>query len=171
MEDKFILDACCGSRMFWSNKKHPNVLYIDKRVREIGFAIKGDKREIKPDKVMDFRKMDFKNNSFKLIIFDPPHIIRNSEAGVYSKVYGILDKDTWKEDIKKGFDECWRVLDDYGTLIFKWSESSIKLKEVLEVVEKEPLIKHNGKNTTYWMCFMKIPDDVIVEKGEVKDEI
>ena len=24
---KKILDACCGGRMFWFDKKHPNVLY------------------------------------------------------------------------------------------------------------------------------------------------
>lgn len=27
--EKFILDACCGSRMFWFNKAHPNAVYMD----------------------------------------------------------------------------------------------------------------------------------------------
>ena len=26
-----ILDACCGGRMFYFEKNHPNVLYIDRR--------------------------------------------------------------------------------------------------------------------------------------------
>lgn len=26
-----ILDACCGSRMFWFDKNNPNVLFMDKR--------------------------------------------------------------------------------------------------------------------------------------------
>lgn len=26
-----ILDACCGSRMFWFDKENPNCLFIDKR--------------------------------------------------------------------------------------------------------------------------------------------
>jgi hypothetical protein len=26
-----ILDACCGSRMFWFDKGNPNCLFIDKR--------------------------------------------------------------------------------------------------------------------------------------------
>jgi len=166
MENKFILDACCGSRMFWNNKRHPNTLYIDKRIREKGFVIKGDKREVLPDIQMDFRKLDFKDKTFKLVVFDPPHIIRNGEKGIYSKVFGILDKDTWKEDIKKGFEECWRVLEDYGTLIFKWSESNIKSKEVLDLFIEEPLIKHGGMNTTKWFCFMKIPE---TQKGEEKN--
>ena len=31
MEDKFILDACCGSKMFWFDKKQPNTKFIDIR--------------------------------------------------------------------------------------------------------------------------------------------
>ena len=27
-----ILDACCGSRMFWFDKDHKDTLYMDKRV-------------------------------------------------------------------------------------------------------------------------------------------
>jgi len=29
--DKPILDACCGSRMFWFNQKDPRVLFVDNR--------------------------------------------------------------------------------------------------------------------------------------------
>lgn len=32
--DKIILDACCGSRMFWFNKKHPNAIFADIRDEE-----------------------------------------------------------------------------------------------------------------------------------------
>ena len=154
---KFILDACCGGRMFWENKNHPNVLYIDNRKREKGFVIKGDKREVNPDIQMDFRNLKFSNNTFKMVVFDPPHIIRSSEAGIYTRVFGHLNKDTWKDDLKQGFKECWRVLDDFGVLIFKWSESQIKSKEVLNLFEEKPLIKHGGMKTTKWFCFMKIP--------------
>lgn len=28
---KLILDACCGSRMFWFNKHNPLALFVDKR--------------------------------------------------------------------------------------------------------------------------------------------
>jgi len=34
--DKFILDACCGGRMFWFDKHHPNALYIDNRSVKAG---------------------------------------------------------------------------------------------------------------------------------------
>ena len=28
---KQILDACCGSRMFWFNKEHPAAVFMDNR--------------------------------------------------------------------------------------------------------------------------------------------
>lgn len=54
-------------------------------------------------------------------------------------------------------DECMRVLEDYGILIFKWSETSIKKKELLKVLEKEHLFGHpNGSRIgTHWFCFIK----------------
>lgn len=32
--DKIILDACCGSRMFWFDKKNPLTLFVDIRDEE-----------------------------------------------------------------------------------------------------------------------------------------
>ena len=159
--NKFILDACCGGRCFWFNKEHPNTLYIDNRIRERGHDEHRPNHTIKPMIVMDFRNLDLPDKSFKLVVFDPPHIIAKPDSFRMVKQYGNLNKDTWKDDIKQGFDECWRVLDDYGTLIFKWNEVSIKKKEILEVIQKEPLFGHpNGsKIPTHWFCFMKIPED------------
>lgn len=65
----------------------------------------------------------------------------------------------WPQMIHDGFAECMRVLDDYGTLIFKWSEVQIPLKKVLEAIGHEPLFGHrSGKNMkTHWLAFMKMP--------------
>ncbi len=159
---KIILDACCGGRMFWYNKKHPNVMYIDKRVREKGFFGLRPNFEVQPDIVADFRDLPFDDNSFKLVVFDPPHIIRESdeEDAYFKKRYGCLRKDSWESDIKKGFSECFRVLEDYGTLIFKWSELSVKLKDVVALSPVEPLFghKHGSRLKNHWLCFMKIPN-------------
>lgn len=154
---KKILDVCCGSRMFWFNKQHPDAIYIDKREYSKGFDKSRPNRELHPDMIMDFRKLDFPDKSFKLIVMDPPHLIGKEDSCNMIKAYGSLNKETWKEDIKKGFDEAWRVLEDDGILIFKWNESSIKRKEILEVIGIEPLFGHpNGsKIPTHWFCFMK----------------
>ncbi len=82
----------------------------------------------------------------------------------FTKRYGRLKKDTWRDEIKKGFDECWRVLEDYGILIFKWNEFDIKKKEVLDVIGKDPLFGHTtnrATKNTHWLCFMKIPNNTI----------
>ena len=60
--DKYILDACCGGRMFWFDKYHPNVLYVDKRVMqptEVGHGKHKRIRKCLPDKIVDFRDMPF----------------------------------------------------------------------------------------------------------------
>lgn len=162
MEDKFILDVCCGGKAFWFNKMHPNVIYQDIRKEEKGFLKTRLNYEVKPDIINDFRDMkNFCDKRFKLIIFDPPHMLTGKAGtGFMCQKYGSLNKKTWKEDLKKGFDECWRVLEDYGILIFKWSSVSIKLGEVLKIFDKQPLFGHpTGKNgNTMWFCFMKIPE-------------
>lgn len=159
MKDKFILDACCGPRMFWFNKKHPNTLYIDIREEKTGYIKSRRYRKVDPDIIMDFRDLKFKDKTFKLVVWDPPHRSDFTETSIMAKNYGILKRETWQYDLKKGFDECWRVLEDYGILIFKWNERQIKLKTILNIFKKEPLFGHpvGSKIDTHWMCFMKIP--------------
>lgn len=164
MENKFILDACCGGRMMWFNKNNENVLYVDNRVCPKGH-IKYDQaknHEVSPDVVMDFRDLKFKDNSFKLVVFDPPHIIEACDReGYQRKKYGVFHPETWEEDLRQGFNECWRVLDVYGTLIFKWNEISKSVSQIIKTIGREPLFGHkSGKQSkTHWMCFMKFPTE------------
>lgn len=71
-----------------------------------------------------------------------------------AKKYGKLDATSWPIDIKQGFDECMRVLDKDGILIFKWNEEQIKLKQILDLIEYIPLIG-NKRAKTHWLVFMK----------------
>lgn len=156
---KFILDACCGGRMMWFNKNHPNTIYIDNRKTFKGYVNGKPNHIVDPDFIMDFRKLEFKDKSFKLVFFDPPHVFANeNNNSTFIKCFGRLNKKTWEKDIKLGFDECWRVLDDYGVLIFKWSECNVQLKKLIEVIGKEPLVRsmRRGLSKTHWLCFMKI---------------
>lgn len=153
MLDKPILDACCGSRMFWFNKKNDKVVYMDNRQLKDTLC-DGRKLEVNPDVIADFRDIPYPDKSFKLVVFDPPHLIKAGENSWLAKKYGKLS-DTWKEDINQGFNECMRVLDDYGVLIFKWNEDQVKLKDVLKVIDKEPLFG-NKRSKTHWLAFMKM---------------
>jgi ubiquinone/menaquinone biosynthesis C-methylase UbiE len=73
------------------------------------------------------------------------------------KKYGVLDSENWREDISEGFAECFRVLKANGTLIFKWNEVSVPLKEILALTSQKPVLGHpSGKRMgTHWVLFMK----------------
>lgn len=153
VNNKRILDACCGSRMFWFNKKHKDVLFMDNR-KEHTTLCDGRTFIVKPDLVADFRKMPFADETFYHVVFDPPHLIKAGENSWLATKYGVLDSKTWKEDIKQGFKECMRVLKVNGTLIFKWSDNQINTAEVLRVIEDKPLYGYKRGNSIF-LVFIK----------------
>lgn len=156
MLTKPILDACCGSRMFWFNKEHPRALFMD--IRKTGKIKASDGRSINvsPDIVADFREMPFPSETFHLVVFDPPHLRGAGKNGWMAQKYGSLGSD-WKDLIGRGFKECMRVLKPSGTLIFKWNEHSIKVSDLIKVLGQEPLFGHKTlqSSKTIWMAFMK----------------
>lgn len=155
LKDKIILDACCGSRMFWFDKQNPEVLFTDIRTEEHTLC-DGRTLEIKPDMEMDFTQMPFEDGTFKMVVFDPPHMNKLGKNTWMAQKYGVL-LPSWETDIRAGFEECMRVLKTDGVLIFKWNEAQITLNKVLEVIKTKPLFGHvTGKHgRTIWMCFMK----------------
>lgn len=150
--EKIILDACCGSRMFWFNKKNPKTVFMDNRtVHDI--LSDGRHLDIEPDIMGDFRDIPFPDNSFYMVVFDPPHLLRAGDKSWLAAKYGKLSA-TWREDLKQGFSECMRVLKPHGSLIFKWNEEQVKLSEILSVIGYEPLFG-NKKGRTHWLVFLK----------------
>lgn len=150
-----ILDATCGGRMMWFDKKNPRCLYVDKRKLETKLC-DGRKFEIAPDMLADFTALPFPDESFYLVVFDPPHLLRIGNNAYMAIKYGKLAGD-WRDVIKSGFDECMRVLRPNGTLIFKWNETQIPTSEVIKAIGKIPLFGHpSGRMAnTHWMTFMK----------------
>ncbi len=154
--DKLILDACCGSRMFWFDRNNPNVLFADIR-NEQHTLCDGRDLQIRPDIEMDFTNMPLEDNTFKMVVFDPPHLHKLGKNSWLAKKYGKL-LPTWELDIKAGFDECMRVLQPTGILVFKWNESEINVQDVLKLIPYIPLFGHTtGRQAkTIWMAFMKL---------------
>lgn len=150
---KKILDACCGSKMFWFDKENKDTIFMDNRYYEDTLC-DGRILKINPDIIADFRHMPFENESFYLVVFDPPHLLKAGENSWLAKKYGKLKLDTWKNDIRQGFNECMRVLKQNGTLIFKWNEEQIKLNEVLTTIDFKPLFG-NKRSKTHWLVFIK----------------
>lgn len=163
---KSVLDPCCGSRMFWFDRAHPNVVFGDARSESIVVTDRSHDQDgtrtltIEPDFLMDFRDLPYSDGSFKVVVFDPPHLVRAGPRSWLAAKYGKLGPD-WREDIRKGFAECFRVLEDHGVLIFKWNETQIKVAEILALTERRPLFGNvSGKRSnTHWICFMKLAQE------------
>ncbi len=110
-----ILDACCGGRMFYFDKEDERVVFQDIRCEDVTLS-DGKIFKVRPDIVADFRNMPWPDNTFQLVVFDPPHMVYYSRSNsghekkgdMYAK-YGELRKD-WRECIEQGFRECFRVL-------------------------------------------------------------
>ena len=159
-----ILDACCGARMMWFNAKDSRCLFGDIRdeslvVTDRTHIANGSRSiHIHPDVRFDFRSLPFPDDTFYLVAFDPPHLLRAGPKSWMAAKYGKLGQD-WRLDMKTGFSEMFRVLRPYGTLIFKWNETQIPLSEILACTNQRPLFGHRtGKQSrTHWVTFMKEP--------------
>jgi hypothetical protein len=162
---KPILDATCGSRTIWFDKKCSNAIFLDNRVEHDTAIWKSTKNDsvrtlsVEPDMVADFTDMPFEDGAFKLVVFDPPHLINVGDNAWMKKKYGRLPHD-WQPLIHDGFWECMRVLEPYGVLIFKWSEIQVSTRDVLDAIGTDPLFGHRSgkKMNTHWMTFMKLPE-------------
>ena len=153
---KPILDVACGGKMFYFDKNDSRVLFCDKRKISTTLC-DGRLFEVNPDILADFTQLPFESNSFKLVVFDPPHLLHKSDSPItgYQQIkYGAGD---WEEMLTKGFAECFRVVEPQGILIFKWNETDIKVSEVLKCTPEKPIFGHkSGKaSKTHWICFMK----------------
>lgn len=149
--------------MFWFDRSDDRVLFGDIRSERHELKDKSSKGGfrsliIEPDQVMDFRNMPFPDDQFYLVVFDPPHLVRNGKRGWLAKKYGKLET-SWREDIAAGFRECFRVLRPGGTLVFKWNENDIPVREILDLTPEKPLVGNRcGKNSkSHWIVFMKPP--------------
>lgn len=157
-----VLDVCCGTRAFWFDHKDKRALYIDNRreTLEVDVGSPGTIGRspivIDPDQLADFTELPFADETFSLVVFDPPHVQRRAALGAITRRYGYLHGN-WREMLRKGFEECFRVLKPNGVLVFKWGESQFKVTEILKLTPEKPLFGHKTSKTTHWCVFMKPP--------------
>lgn len=142
--------------MFWFDKQNPLVVFADIR-REKHILCDGRTLEVNPDIIADFTDMPFADASFRLVVFDPPHLDNANPDSYMALKYGTLRRGLWQQDLKHGFDECMRVLEPNGFLVFKWNESRVTVNRILEIFGAQPLFGHkSGKaSKTHWLFFMK----------------
>jgi len=156
-----VLDVCCGSRMFWFDRANPLTVFADVRHETHLLKDKSSKggyrtSVIAPDIRSDFTKLPFRSNHFAHVVFDPPHFNRNGQSGWIAKTYGTIGSN-WRQELRLGFAECFRVLRPEGTLVFKWNSGDIPVSRILELTPRKPLYGNRcGKTAkTHWITFIK----------------
>lgn len=91
---------------------------------------------MEPDMVMDSRAMIFPDDSFDMVLFDPPFSFHgakscgNADYNRFYVTYGLnlyTSRTELGDYIGKTFSEITRVLRPCGTCLMKWSESRIRL--------------------------------------------
>jgi SAM-dependent methyltransferase len=159
--ERLVLDVACGSRMFYFDRLDSRVVFMDNRVethclKDISSSDGHRFLNINPDVIGDFTAINFPDDTFAMVVFDPPHLVRAGVNGWQAKKYGKLPKE-WKDFIRRGFAECFRVLRSQGTLIFKWNEHEIPVSQILTLTPIIPLLGQRcGKTAkTHWIVFMK----------------
>ena len=161
-----ILDATCGFKGIWYQKNHPFVTFMDMRKGTVGCTkntkIKNKRHKyLEPDVVSEWKDAPFPDNSFDMIIFDPPHLLKNKDSSDtnLSLCYGRLDKNNYKTVLKEGMAKLFRILKPEGVFILKWCENSDKVDEIIKLAPYPPLFgsntKSKGHTQNFWILFIK----------------
>jgi SAM-dependent methyltransferase len=161
-----VLDACAGGRMMYhpDSKDADSVVYADRRcVSELDHQ---PDWECIPDVLADYRHLPFRDSTFGLIAFDPPHRITDDGmsrlSGVVTRKYGALRAETWQADLADAFAELWRVLQPGGTLTLKWADVSKDHDTVLSLFNQTPLYgvtTAKDRALVKWWVFHREVDD------------
>lgn len=158
-----VLDVCCGPRSMYFDPNDQRVLFGDRRHESLIVTDRSPRNasgqralHIHPDVLLDFRDLPFVDGEFPLVVFDPPHLVHAGPRSWMAARYGKLGAD-WRDDLRAGFAECWRVLASPGTLIFKWNETQIPLREILALAPTAPLFGHRSgrRSQTHWLTFFR----------------
>lgn len=69
------LEPCCGHRRAWHRDKPSRTTFGDVAIG------------VRPEIVMDFARLPFRDRAFDLVFFDPPHLIRSEKWNQLSDRY------------------------------------------------------------------------------------
>jgi ubiquinone/menaquinone biosynthesis C-methylase UbiE len=156
-----VIDVCCGPKMFWFDKHNPDVLFAD--IRRLPPTWDRDTKtrnarlfSVEPDMLADFTALPFPDGRFRVVVFDPPHLVSAGDKSYMALKYGKLDAD-YAAQLRAGFAECFRVLRRHGLLVFKWNATQIPVSKILILTPRAPLLGQRcGKSAkTHWLLFKK----------------
>lgn len=148
-----ILDMTCGGKMMWWDKNDHRILAMDCRAEEHTLC-DGRKFSVLPDLIGDFRKLPHPDETFSVVLFDPPHLVNAGKNGWQFKKYGRLHATNFGSDILRGLEEGLRVLRPGGVMVFKWCTEQIPLAQISPLFPIKPIL-HNRVNKTHIILFVK----------------
>lgn len=159
-----VLDATAGGKHIWHEqmKDDEHVVYSDLRHLPEGSNEHRTNWSVEPDVLADTRELPFKDSTFDLVCFDPPHRVNDGGmtqlTGILLQKYGALRAETWQLDLRESFAELWRVLRPGGTLTFKWADETKDHSEVFGQIEQTPLYgvtttKHSNVTSRWWVFY------------------
>lgn len=128
-----ILDVTAGNRAMYKGNHDSNTLFIDRR------------RCVKPDIVAVWAYLPIKDEAVEGGVIDPPHMLYVSAGkpmgfGFIEK-YDVLNRETWREDLRAAFDELMRVIVTDGLLLVKWNDNHVSLERFLACFPIPPFSK------------------------------
>lgn len=154
-----VLDVTAGYRYIWFTKKLPylgKTLFLDVR------------REVSPDVVADNEHLPFKNNSFKIVVYEMRGIVNpNFDSSFFKTEFGkrfwaMPSRSTLLRNVYCVNFEAARVAE---RLIVKWCDTQVSVETLKHLLTCWKLVKqktfrsfrafHMSKNTTYWLFFEK----------------
>lgn len=163
-----ILDATCGFKGIWFQKNHPYVTFMDKRNGKQYYVTKSGKKkmtEVNPDIVSEWKDAPFEDESFDMIVFDPPHIIQNVSSNM-TVDYGCLNPKSWRNELQEGFEKLFRLLKPDGVFILKWDECNKPIDEILKLCPYKPMFgtRTGLNNKNIWIVFIKCRLEKTIEE-------
>jgi len=178
-----ILDATCGAKIFYKGRHKAfspeELVFMD--VREGLFSTfnrrgkgRGDIRatevidgqeyiRIEPTKVGCVTKIPWPDQSFNMVIIDPPHAGRWGKSSFMGALYGSWDRDTFVRKFYRANSEVYRVLKPGGVLFLKVQDNEGRDKIAERLLTKFRLllkiqqVNASGRtgHKTFWMIFVR----------------
>ena len=108
-EAQDALDVTYGSGNFWKGEQHIDVIAHDLNPSRA------------PHGEMDFRDLRYGDQSFDVVLFDPPHMADAGEESVLGERFGSYSNDELKNVVQEGAREAWRV--SYLGVVIKVSDT------------------------------------------------
>jgi hypothetical protein len=164
-----ILDACCGSKMMYKglhrNFSQDEIVFID--IRKGIYPLNKwhvPPVNIWPDIVADLKHLPFRDKTFSLILFDPPHGSFGVEAYFGAK-YGGLKPNEYVTLLVWANIEFARVLTDDGYVFAKIHETQGRdircvrnfsnFKLLMDISYRSQAQKNTSVTKTHWLIFVK----------------